>query len=99
MVEHGFYFSIGVELLFSQHIREIAAYLAAELILTETDNPGGNESLTRNIGNPSLVKNVIGRLAEIRGISDQSIMTTVQNNLIRLGDNDPWLARIQASTG
>ena len=99
MVEHGFYFSIGVELLFSQHIREIAAYLPAELILTETDNPGGNESLTGTIGNPSLVKSVIGRLAEIRGISDESIMTTVQNNLIRLGDNDPWLARIQASAG
>lgn len=99
MVEHGFYFSIGVELLFSQHIREIAAYLPAELILTETDNPGGNESLTGTIGNPSLVKSVIGRLAEIRGISDESIRTTVQNNLIRLGDNDPWLARIQASAG
>ena len=99
MVEHGFYFSIGVELLFSQHIQDIAGYLPAELILTETDNPGGNESLTGTIGNPSLVKSVIGRLAEIRGISDESIMTTVQNNLIRLGDNDPWLARIQASAG
>lgn len=99
MAEHGFYFSIGVEVLFSQHIQDIAGYLPARLILTETDNPGGNESLTGTIGNPSLVKDVIGRLAEIRGISDQSIMTTVQNNLVRLGDNDPWLARIQASTG
>jgi TatD DNase family protein len=99
MVEHGFYFTIGVEVLLSQHIQEIAVYLPAELILTETDNPGGNESLTGNIGTPSLVKDVIGKLAEIRGTSDQVIMTTVQNNLIRLGDNDPWLARVQGSTG
>jgi len=41
MVEHGFYFIIGVELLFSQHIQDIAGYLPAEQMLTETDNPGG----------------------------------------------------------
>jgi TatD DNase family protein len=98
MVERGFYFTIGVEVLFSQHIRDIAGYLPAELILTETDNPGGNESLAGTIGTPSLIKDVIGKLAEIRGTSDQVIMTTVQNNLIRLGGDDPWLARVQAST-
>ncbi|MDH4269069.1 MAG: TatD family hydrolase [Dehalococcoidia bacterium] len=99
MVEHGFYFTIGVEVLISQHIQDIAAYLPAELMLTETDNPGGKESLTGTIGTPLLIKDVIGKLAEIRGTSDQIIMTTVQNNLIRLGDNDPWLTRAQASTG
>ena len=99
MVEHGFYFTIGVEVLLSRHIQHIAEYLPAELILTETDNPGGNESLTGNVGTPTLVKDVIGKLAEIRGTSDQVIITTVQNNLIGLGDNDPWLARLQGSTG
>ena len=99
MVEHGFYFTIGVEVLISQHIQDIAAYLPAELMLTETDNPGGKESLTGTIGTPLLIKDVIGKLAEIRGTSDQIVMTTVQNNLIRLGDNDPWLTRAQASTG
>jgi TatD DNase family protein len=99
MVEHGFYFTIGVEDLFSQHIQDIARYLPAELMLTETDNPGGNEWLTGNIGTPLLIKDVVGKLAEIRGTSGQAIMTTVQNNLIRLGGNDPWLARMQASSG
>jgi TatD DNase family protein len=99
MVEHGFCFTIGVEVLFSQHTQDIAGYLPPELILTETDNPGGNESLTGNIGTPLLLKDVIGKLAEIRGTSDQIIMTTVQNNLIRIGDNDPWLTRVQASSG
>ena len=97
MVAHGFYFTIAVEVLFSQHIQDIAGYLPAELIPTETDNPGGNESLTGTIGTPSLVKDVIGRLSEIRGTSGQDVMTTVQNNLISLGDNDPWLAGVQAS--
>ena len=99
MVEHGFYFTIGVEVLFSQHIQDIAGYLPADQMLTETDNPGGSASLTGHIGTPLLMKDVIGKLAEIRGTSDRIIMATVQDNLIRVGDNDPWLTRVQASSG
>lgn len=99
MVEHGFYFTIGVEVLFSQHIQEIAGYLPVELILTETDNPGGNESLTGNVGTPLLIKDVIKKLAEIRGTSDQIMIAAVHNNLIRLGGDDPWLAMVRASGG
>ena len=99
MVEHGFYFTIGVEVLFSQHIQDIAGSLPAEQMLTETDNPGGSALLAGNIGTPLLIKDVIGKLAEIRGTSDRIIMATVQDNLIRVGDNDPWLTRVQASSG
>ena len=99
MVEYGFYFTIGVEVLFSQHIQDIARYLPAELMLTETDNPGGNASLTGTIGTPLLIKDVIRKLAEIKGTSDQIIMTTVQNYLIRVGGNDPWVTRVQAFSG
>lgn len=99
MVEHGFYFTIGVEVLFSQHIQDIARYLPAELMLTETDNPGGNASLTGTIGTPLLIKDVIEKLAEIKGTSDQIIMNTVQNNLIKVGGNDPWVTRVRASSG
>lgn len=97
MVENGFYFTIGVEVLFSQHIQDIARSLPAELMLTETDNPGGKQSLTGTIGTPLLLRDVIRKLAEIRRTSDQVIITAVHNNLVRLGDDDPWLARLQAS--
>jgi TatD DNase family protein len=99
MVGQGFYFTIGVEVLFSQHIEEIARYLPSELLLTETDNPGGYESITGTVGTPSLVKDVIAKLAEIRGASDQIIAATVQSNLIRLGGNDHWLAKVRSSEG
>ena len=97
MVAHGFYFTIGVEVMFSQHIQDIAGYLPSELILTETDNPGGYKSITGTVGTPLLIKDVIRKVAEIRGTSAQVIMTTVQNNLIRIGGNDPWLARLPSS--
>jgi TatD DNase family protein len=98
MVEHGFYFTIGVEVMFSQHIQNIAGYLPAELILTETDNPGGYKSITGTVGTPLLIEDVVGKMAGIRGTSAEVITTTVQNNLIRIGGNDPWLARLLSST-
>jgi TatD DNase family protein len=98
MVEHGFYFTIGIEVMYSQHIQNIAGYLPSELILTETDNPGGYKSITGTVGTPLLIKEVIGKIAEIRGVSEQIIVTTVRNNLIRIGGNDPWLARLLSST-
>jgi TatD DNase family protein len=99
MVEQGFYFTIGVEVLSSQHIQNVAEYLPAELMLTETDNPGGNESITGTRGTPLLVKEVIRKVAEIRGTSDDVIATTVHNNLIRIGNNDAWLAKLLALSG
>jgi TatD DNase family protein len=99
MIERRFYFTVGVEVLFSQHIQDIARYLPAELILTETDNPGGNKSFTGAVGTPSLIKDVIGKLAEIRETSDHAIIGAVQNNLMRLAGNDSWSARVQASSG
>ena len=97
MVEHGFYFTIGVEVMFSQHIQNIAGYLPSELILTETDNPGGYKSITGVVGTPLLIEDVIMKVAEIRGTSAEIVMTTVQNNLIRIGGNDSWLAKLPAS--
>jgi len=99
MIEHGFYFTIGVEVMFSQHIQDIARYLPSELMLTETDNPGGYKSITGTLGTPSLIKNVVEKLAEIRGTSEQTILATVQNNLMRIGGHDSWLTRLPASIG
>jgi TatD DNase family protein len=99
MVEHGFYFTLGVEVMFTEHIQDIARYLPSELILTETDNPGGYRSIAGTVGTPLLIKDVVEKLAEIRGTSEHTIVTTVQNNLMRIGGNDPWLARLPSSIG
>ena len=85
--------------MFSQHIQDIARYLPSELMLTETDNPGGYKSIAGTVGTPLLIENVVEKLAEIRGTSEQSIVTTVRNNLIRIGGNDSWLVRLPSSTG
>ncbi len=41
LVANGHYFTVGVELLFSEQIRNFARALPLEQLLIETDNPGG----------------------------------------------------------
>ena len=40
MIDFGCYFTIGVEVLYSDYIKDIAKAVPDHLLLTETDNPG-----------------------------------------------------------
>ena len=92
MVNQGFYFTIGVEVLYSQHIRDIAAYLPAELLLTETDNPGGKRSFTETVGYPLLIRDITQKLADIKKMTIKATADMVRNNLTRLFNNDSGLS-------
>ena len=50
MIDFGCYFTIGVEVLYSDYIKTIAKAVPDHLLLTETDNPGAlKESLNKLI--------------------------------------------------
>lgn len=91
MVARGMYFTVGIEVLYSKHIRAIAQEIPSRRLLTETDNPGGPKGLIDKPGTPVLVKNVAQGLAEARKTSVEAIVQTVQANLLELIRNDPWL--------
>jgi TatD DNase family protein len=67
LAEKGMYFSIGVEILFSSAIQEIAQSVPQSLLLTETDNPGGYHWPTGVTGMPAIISRVMEDLAELRG--------------------------------
>jgi len=92
MVDHGFYFTVGVAVLYSQHVQTIARNLPSDLLLTETDNPGGPQSLTGTRGRPLLIKDVIHKLAELRKVKTEVIIDIVQTNCLRLINDDPWIS-------
>ncbi|CAN5787848.1 TatD family hydrolase [soil metagenome] len=48
----GCMFTVGVELLHSEHIRDVARAIPSRQLLTETDNPGGQRWLTGESGYP-----------------------------------------------
>ncbi len=99
MIDYGCYFTIGVEVLYSDYIREIARAIPDHLLLTETDNPGALRWLKKNdeIGMPRAIKTVIDALAELRQTDRDEIASLVHANFARLIANDPWLRQIRAA--
>jgi len=87
----GLYFTIGAEVLYSDHIKTIAQKLPEEQLLTETDNPGGQKWLTGEPGMPLLIKDVVQAIAKLRKTTVQVIIQTVQANFLRLIQDDSLL--------
>jgi TatD DNase family protein len=96
LVARGVTFTVGVEVLYSEHIQTIARELPSRQLLTETDNPGGPKAFIGRPGMPVLVRDVVQALAELRKTTAEVIMRTVRSNLIRLFQDDPWLADTNA---
>jgi len=84
----GAYFTVGPEVLYSEHIRALARELPLERLLTETDNPGGPRSLTGKPGTPGLIRDVVQGLAELKKTPAAAIEQAVQANLARLVRDD-----------
>ncbi len=76
----GCYFTLGVELLTSPVIEEIARRIPSERILLETDNPGGYEWLTGKVGMPSVLLDVLGKAAGVKGMEPVSFEKRLSHN-------------------
>ena len=93
MIDFGCYFTIGVEVHYSDQIKEIAKAVPDHLLLTETDNPGALKWLNKNdeIGMPRAIQNVVNKVAELRQSTAEQIEDLVHRNFARLLANDPAL--------
>jgi TatD DNase family protein len=97
MIDFGCYFTIGVEVQFSDYIKSIAKEVPDHLLLTETDNPGAIRWLKKNdeVGMPTAIKKVVEALAALRESTPEEIESLVETNFIRLIANDPWLNEVK----
>lgn len=96
LIDTGAYFTIGVEILGSDHIRAIAQRLPMERLLTETDNPGGLMWVKGIFGMPSVINEVVQVLAEVKNTTEQAIIQTVETTFAKLIRDDPCLSEINA---
>ena len=101
MIDYGCYFTIGVEVLYSDYIKEIAKAVPDHLLLTETDNPGALRWLKKNdeVGMPMAIRRVVAALAELRKSTATQIERLVQENFTRLSSNDHWFHSVAAQFG
>jgi TatD DNase family protein len=97
LAARGFYFTIGIDVLYSEHVRTIAQEIPAAQLLTETDNPGGSQAFTGRPGMPALVRPVVEALAEARETTAEAITQTVHANLLHLLRGVPGLAPTQVA--
>lgn len=98
MIDYGCYFTIGVEVLYSDYIKEIAKTIPNHLLLTETDNPGALRWLkkTDEFGMPTVIKDVINALAPLRHSTPGQIESLIDANFCRLIANDRWVRSINS---
>src|SRR5215510_11335526 len=98
MIAAGFYFTIGVEVLFSDTIKEIAGLVPLDQTLTETDNPGGLKWLNGSPGMPNAIDDVVRVGAEIKTLDSLAFADGVRANWERLTRGDSWLEGIRKQT-
>jgi TatD DNase family protein len=98
MVQFGCFFTIGVEVLYSDYIKGIANAVPDRLLLTETDNPGALRWLKKNdeVGMPTVIKKVVEALAELRQSTPERIEDLVYANFTRMIEDDLWLHEIRS---
>ncbi|MCX6048485.1 MAG: TatD family hydrolase [Chloroflexi bacterium] len=84
LIDHGCYFTIGVEVLVSPQIQTIAQRVPLARLLTETDNPSGQQWLTGELGLPHLTQTVLTYLAALKKLKASDLMATIQENFQRL---------------
>ncbi len=93
MVSLGAYFTIGVEILFSDHIKNIAREIPLERLLTETDNPLVKLSLPDALGLPRNIIDVISELAAVKNTTVEQMTDLIQGNFLRMFEDDPDLIK------
>ena len=99
MIDYGCFFTIGVEVLYSDYIKAIAKEIPDHLLLTETDNPGALRWLKKNdqVGMPTAIRDVLNALAAFRRSTFEEITRSIHRNFTRLIAGDPWLQGIQST--
>ena len=88
LADLGAYFTVGVEVLRSDAIREIARAIPPERLLTETDNPGASRWHASAPGRPRLLLHVLDELARVLGRSAAAVEDQVHENFLSLADGD-----------
>ena len=97
MIDRGFFFTFGCELMSSGFIESIAHAIPLSQTLTETDNPGGPQWVYGEPAMPDLVKTLVQALAIIHGLDETDMREQVRQNMLRLIDRDRRLDRLTAA--
>jgi TatD DNase family protein len=84
LLDCGYHVTVGVAVLYDEHIRAIARYVPDDRLLTETDNPGGERFHTGRTGRPDLITQIETAVAYLRDTDTEELRSVVKRNALRL---------------
>ena len=96
MIDEGYLFTVGVEVLYSEKIKAVARAVPPRQLLSETDNPGGNRWLVGEVAPPDIIADVVGAVAALKGLPSEKMEALIQANFLRLAGDDPGLSGVRA---
>lgn len=97
MVDRGYLFTFGCELLSSGFIQSLAREVPLQQVLTETDNPGGPQWVFGEPAMPDIVQPLVQALSIVHGTDETAMQEQVRQNLLRLVGDDHRLDRLAAA--
>lgn len=80
LIELGCYFTISVDIGYWDLAEEVLSKIPMDKLLVETDGPTALEWVNGEYGYPSEIKNVVKKIAELKGINEQELIDTIYNN-------------------
>lgn len=84
LIKRGCYFTVGVQVKYSDIIKDIAREIPKDRLLLETDNPSGEEWLSKNIGMPCLIKDVYEEVAKLKRMSAAELELRAYENYLNI---------------
>lgn len=84
LIELGCYFTISVDLGYSDLTKEVLKRIPLDKLLVETDGPTALEWINGEYGYPSEIKNIVRKAAVIKGIEEQKLIKIIYSNFDRI---------------
>ncbi|WP_404988488.1 TatD family hydrolase [Clostridium culturomicium] len=84
LIELGCYFTISVDLGYSDLTEEVLKRIPLDKLLVETDGPTALEWINGDYGYPREIKNVVKSASIIKGIEEQKLIEVIYNNFHRI---------------
>lgn len=84
LIELGCYFTVSVDLGYSDLAEEVLNRIPLDKLLVETDGPTALEWVNGEYGYPMEIKSVVKKAAIIKGIEEQKLSEIIYNNFTRI---------------
>jgi TatD DNase family protein len=87
LIDMGCYFTVSIDIPYSNLTQEIIKYIPIDKLLAETDGPTALEWVDGKYAMPSYIKNVYSDISKIKNIDENELKIQIKSNFIKLVKN------------